>query len=150
MKALFLLLRIVTGMTAASAIAILLGIVFLRSAAAFVEEGVGVLGYVAALFTSGFTKGTPPKDPRGWVFSTPQVGLAILFVSMIVSPFLPSAKVFLHMIGAMVVIALFWYARMLLTGVRLEILCLPLFPVWLFYYAMCIFWHDKQSIPIAP
>ena len=66
MKTIFLLLRVTTGMLATGALLILLGIVLLRSSAAFAKESVGALGYVAALFTSGFTKGIAPKA-AGWV-----------------------------------------------------------------------------------
>jgi hypothetical protein len=82
MKTLFLILRVTTGLMATSALLILLAIILLRSGAAFAKESVGVLGYVGSLFTSGFTKGTPPKE-AGWVVSWPQAGLALLFVAMI-------------------------------------------------------------------
>lgn len=58
MKNLFLLLRILTGLSVSTALVILLAIVLLRSGATFLKESVGVVGYVAQLFTSGFTKGT--------------------------------------------------------------------------------------------
>ena len=147
MKVLFLLLRMTTGLMAVGALLIMLGIVLLRSGAAFAKESVGVLGYVAALFTSGFTRGTPPKDPAGWVVSLPQAGLAILFVAMLVSLFLPGAKVFLHLVAALAGLAVVWYVRMMLTEVKLEILCLPLVAVWFVYYALCVFWHGPQPVP---
>jgi hypothetical protein len=149
MKNLFLLLRVLTGMMAVGALVILLAIVLLRSGAAFMKESVGVIGYVAALFTSGFTKGTPLKEPAGWIVSLPQAGLALLFVAMLVSSFLPGAKIFLHLIAVMAGVALIWYGRMMLTEAKLEILCLPLLVVWLFYYAMCVFWYSHQPLPIA-
>lgn len=90
MKTLFGLLRILTGLSVSTALMILLGIILLRSGAVFLKEGVGVLGYVARLFTSGFTQGTPPPQPRGWVIAMPQVGLAVLFVAMLVSLLIPT------------------------------------------------------------
>jgi hypothetical protein len=148
MKSLFLLLRILTGLSVSTALVVLLAIVLLRSGAVFLKEGVGVLGYVAQLFTSGFTKGTTPPPPRGWVVAFPQVGMAALFVAMMVSLFHPDAKILLHIIAALAGIALIWYARMLLADdVKLEILCLPLLAVWFFYYAMCIFWSGNQPLP---
>jgi len=147
MKTLFLLLRILTGLSVSTALVILLAIVLLRSGGAFLKEGVGVLGYVARLFTSGFTKGTPPQDPRGWIVSLPQVGLAALLVAMIVSLFLPEAKILLHIVAVLAGVAVIWYVRMMLTKVKVEILCLPLLAVWFFYYAMCIFWSGNQPIP---
>ena len=133
-------------MAASSALVLLLAMVLLRSSAAFAKESVGVLGYVAALFTSGFTKGTAPKDPAGWVVSWPQAGLALLFVAMLVSLFLPEAKIFLHAVAAVAGLAVIWYVGMLLTDLKLEIVCLPLLVVWFLYYAMCVFWHWRQGM----
>ena len=147
MKNLFLILRLLTGLSVSTALVILLAIIFLRSGAVFMKEGVGVICYVAQLFTSGFTKGTAPPKPRGWIVSLPNVGLAILFVAMIVSLFHPDAKILLHLIAAMAGVALIWYVRMMLIEVKLEILCLPLLAVWFFYYAMCIFWSGNQPLP---
>jgi hypothetical protein len=149
MKNFFLLLRVTTASLAVGALGILLAIVLLRSGAAFLKESVGVLGYVIRLFTSGFTEGTTPKEPAGWVVSLPQAGLALIFVAMLVSLFLPGAKIFLHLIAATAVVAVIWYVRMMLTEVKLEIFCLPLILLWFFYYAMCIFWRGNQPAPIA-
>lgn len=65
---------------------------------------------------------------------------------MIVSLFHPDARILLHIIAAMAGITVIWYVRMMLTEVKLEILCLPLLAVWFFYYAMCIFWSGNQPI----
>src|ERR1039457_5044352 len=148
MKTFFLFLRVTTGMLATGALLILLGIVLLRSSATFAKESVGALGYVAALFTSGFTKGTAPKA-AGWVVSLPQAGVALLFVAMAVSLFLPGAKIFLHLIAVLAGLAVVWYVRMMLTEVKLEILCLPLLAAWFVYYLMCLFWHARQPLPLA-
>ena len=148
METLFLLLRVTAGLMATGALLILLGIILLRSGAAFLKESAGALGYLAALFTSGFTRGTAPKE-SGWVVSMPQAGLAVLFVVMMVSLFLPGARIFLHLVAAMAVVALIWQKRMLLTEVKVEILCLPLLVVWFFYYAMCVFWQGNQAVPVG-
>ena len=148
MKTLFLLVQVVTGMMAVAALLILLAIVLLRSSAAFVKESAGAVGYVAKLFTSGFTQGTAPKQ-AGWVVSWPQAGLALLFVAMLVTLFYPGAKIFLHLVAVLSALAVVWYARMLLTEVKLEILCLPLLAAWFSYYLMCLFWHARQVMPMT-
>ena len=148
MKTLFLFVQVITGMMAIAALLILATIVLLRSSAAFAKESAGALGYVAALFTSGFTKGTAPKA-AGWVVSLPQAGLALLFVAMLVTLFLPGAKIFPHIVAVLTALAAVWYVRMMLTEVKLEIFCLPLLAAWLVYYAMCFFWHDHQPMPLA-
>src|ERR1039457_6120230 len=129
MKTLFLILRLTTGLMATGALLMLLAIVLLRSTAAFAKESAGAIGYVASLFTSGFTKGTAPQA-AGWVVSLPLACLALLFVAMLVTLFLRGAKILLHLVAAMTGLAVVWYVRMMLTEVRLEILCLPLLVVW--------------------
>lgn len=141
MITLFLLLRYLAGPMLASAILVMVAIMFLHSAANFAKEGVGVMGYVIALFTSGFTQGTPPPEARGWIASLPQIGLIMLFIAMIASLFYPGSKIFLHVVAVMAIAATFWYVRMIFTGVQLEILCLPVLPVWFTYYAICLFWR---------
>lgn len=149
MKSLFLLLRILTGLSVSTALVLLLAIVLLRSGATFLKEGVGVVGYVAQLFTSGFTRGTTPPPPRGWIVALPQGALAALFITMILSLFHPDERILLHVVAAMAGVALVWYARMLLTNnVKLEILCLPLLAVWFLYYAMCLFWSGNRPLPM--
>lgn len=148
MKTLFLILRITTGLMASGALLILLAIVLLRSGAAFAKESAGAIGYVASLFTSGFTKGTAPKA-AGWVVSLPQAGLTLLFVAMLVTLFLPGTKILLHLVAVLAGLAVVWYLRMLLTQVQLEIFCLPLLVVWFVYYTMCLCWHANQPLPLA-
>jgi hypothetical protein len=149
MKTFFLLLRIGTGLMAAGGIFLLLAIVFLRSLPGFAKHAASIIGYLAVLFTSGFTKGTEPKDP-GWVISLPQVALALLFLAMLVSAFLPGAKIFLHVVAGFVALPILWYVWMAMTEVKLEIFCLPVVVIWLVYYAFCIFWYWRQPLPIIP
>ena len=146
MITLFLLLRVTTGLMIIGALLVLAGSIFLRSGAAFLKEGVRALGYIATLFTSGFTKETQPEKPAGWMVSLPQVFLAALFIAMMVSLFQPEEKIFLHILAVMVGMAVIWYVRMLLTEVKLEIFCLLLLAVWFVYYATCIFWRGQRSL----
>jgi len=149
MKICFLLLRISTGLMAGGGILLLLAIVFLRSLPGFVKHIASIIGYLVVLFTSAFTKGTEPKDPH-WVIAWPQVALALLFVAMLVSAFLPGAKIFMHVVAGFVALLILWYAWMARTGMRLEILCLPVTVIWLVYYAFCIFWYWRQALPVIP
>ncbi|GEM_PF-1803667 len=142
----FQLVRYLIGLTLACGLLVVLLIVLLHSAANFAKEGVGVLGYVASLFASGFTAGTRPPEPRGWITSLPQVGLALLFVSMMATLFFPGAKVALHVVAAMAFVALIWFLRMMLMDLQLEILCLPFVLIWFIYYAWCIFWLPLASL----
>ena len=62
MPKLLMLLRVTTGLMAMGALVALLGMVCLRSGMALLKESSGVLGCIATLFTSGFTRGTPPRE----------------------------------------------------------------------------------------
>jgi hypothetical protein len=132
------LLRLVTGLLSIGGMVLISLLILLRSTWQFAKEGAGVLGYVAQLFTSGFTKGTPPPEPAGWIASVPQIGLLILFATMLVSLFFPTTKTFLHVLAAATGVASLWYAWMLCTQVRVEIVCLPTLVVWFVYYAVCL------------
>jgi hypothetical protein len=145
MNIFFNLLRILTGLLLTGAFFVLMLIVLLRSTLQFAKESAGVLAYVTRLFTSGFTQGTPPRDPAGWIVSAPQAGLALLFIAMLVSVFLPGTKILLHILAGFTGLALFWYLRMAMTGTQLEVLCLPAIAAWLAYYAMCLFWFRPSA-----
>ena len=82
--------------------------------------------------------------------SWPQAGLALLFVAMLVTLFQPGARFFLHVVAALAGVAGVWYVRMMLTELKLEILCLPLLGAWLVYYLMCLFWLAHQPVPPVP
>lgn len=138
MKIIFVMVQVLAGLMSAGGLLILGVIVLLRSSLAFAKEGAGVIGYVVSLFTSGFTKGTPPPEPAGWVAGLPQAGLAALLVAMLVSVFLPGARVYLHGIAAAAVLAAAWLLVLVLTGPRLEVLCLPSLAVWTVYYGLCL------------
>lgn len=144
MAVFFLLARILTGVGVSFSLALLLLIIFFHSAVNFAKEGAGVLGYVVSLFTSGFTKGTRPPDPQGWIVNWAQVGLAAVLVAMLVSVFLPHVRMFLHVVAALGVMVLIWFGRMVWSGPELEVICLPWFPVWYVYYALCLTWWAKQ------
>jgi hypothetical protein len=146
MKSVFLILRLLTGAALFTALLLVSAIVLLRSFGTFAKESAGVLIYVTELFSSGFTKGTAPKDPAGWVISWPQAALAALLISMIVSLFLPDSKTFLHSVAAsasLAVLAGAWWMR---TGLKLEILCLPMLALWFIYYVFCLFWKPSGGI----
>jgi len=148
MKTFFLLLRIATGLMAIGGILLVLAIIFLRSLPGFAKHLAIIIGYLAVLFTSAFTKGTAPKDPN-WVIGLPQVALALLFVAMLVSAFLPGSKIFLHVLAGFVALPILWYVCMAMTEAKLEIFCLPVVVVWLVYYAFCIFWYWRQPVLIT-
>lgn len=146
MNTLFIILRIITGISSVTAFIVLSLVVFLRDTASTAKEGIGVLGYAAKLFATGFTEGKAPKT-EPWQIGPWQIIIGLLSLAMLVSVFTPGSRWFLHGVAALTVIVMLGYAKMIFTGASMEIACLPFLVVWLGYYAMSIFW---QSHPASP
>ena len=140
MRFLFYLLRASSGLASLAALGILVLLILLQSAGAFLKESAGVVKSVAVLFTSGFTKSTHLDQPSGWNVHSHQAALVILFGAMLISIFMPGTKLFLHALavlaGAAIVWCLwtraFWY--------------LPSIAVWFSYYAACIYWTGRTLV----
>ena len=146
MNALFIILRVVTGLASLGAFILLSLVVFARDTASTAKQGMQVFGYAARLFATAFTEGTAPKvEP--WVIGPWQIVIGALSVAMFVSVFTPGSRWFLHSVGLLAAIVMLGYARMIFTGVSLEIVCLPFLFVWFGYYAMCLFWRSNVATP---
>ncbi|MCX6854530.1 MAG: hypothetical protein NTV80_06450 [Verrucomicrobia bacterium] len=146
MNAFFIILRIITALTSVGAFVLLSLVVFVRDTASIAKEGVGVLGYTTKLFATAFTEGTAPKA-EAWHIGPWQIMIGVLSLAMFVSVFTPSTRWFLHSVAALAVIVMVGYARMIFTGMNLEIMCLPFLLVWFGYYAMCVFWRAATLTP---
>ena len=142
MNTLFVIMRIATGIASLGAFALLSLVLFLRDAASTAKEGVQAIGYVAKLFATAFTEGTAPRA-AGWHISAWQIMIGALAVAMLVSVFTPGTRWLLHSIAALAVVVMIGYARMIFTGMSMEIVCLPFLAVWFGYYAMCLFWQGR-------
>jgi hypothetical protein len=147
MKWAFLAFQFFMGAVFSLGLLILLSIVLLRNAGAFVRESADVFTYVVELFTSGFTQGTAPKGAVGWTTFWPQAVLTALFIAMIVSLFFPDSRTFLHSLALVTAITLLACAGWMREGMKMEIVCLPLMALWYLYYASCLWW--KPSIRIG-
>ena len=146
MSALFFIMRIVTGIASLGAFALLSLVLFLRGAASTAKDGMQVLGYVTKLFATAFTEGTAPRA-AGWHISAWQIMIGTLALAMLVSVFTPGTRWLLHSVAALAVVVMIGYARMIFTGMSMEIVCLPFLAVWFGYYAMCLFWPGKVPAP---
>ena len=146
MNALFIILRIATGLASLGAFALLSLVLFLRDAASTAREGVQVLGYVTKLFATAFTEGTAPRA-AGWHISAWQIMIGTLALAMLVSVFTPGTRWFLHSVAALAAVVMIGYARMIFTGMSMEIVCLPFLAVWFGYYAMCVWWRAQPIMP---
>lgn len=146
MNAFFIILRIITGLTSLSSFILLSLIVFLRDSASTAKQGMQILGYTTKLFATAFTEGTAPRA-ESWHIGPWQIIISVLALAMLVSVFTPGTRWFLHSIAALAVVVMLGYARMIFTGVSLEIICLPFLVVWFGYYAMCVFWRAATVTP---
>ncbi len=146
MNTLFIILRIVTGLTSLSAFILLSLVLFMRDAASTAKQGMQVLGYTAKLFGTAFTEGTAPKT-EAWAIGPWQIMIGALALAMFVSVFTPGSRWFLHSVGGLAALVMVGYARMIFAGASLEIVCLPFLVVWFGYYAMCIFWRGDVGAP---
>jgi hypothetical protein len=146
MNALFVITRVVTGLTSVIAFVVLSLVVFLRDTASTAKEGFSVLGYVIKLFATGFTEAAAPQT-EAWHIGPCQIILGVLSLAMLVSVFTPGSRWFLHSIALLAGVVLIGYARMIFVGPSLEIACLPFLMVWFGYYAMCVFWRGGISVP---
>lgn len=148
MNALYVIMRIVAGLTSLAALAMIALIVFVRDAAATARQGVKVLGYVTRLFATAFTEGTAPHE-YGFHIGVWPVLIALLALAMIVSVFTPGTRWFLHGVALLGTIVIGGYARMIPGGIELEILCLPFLIVWFGYYAASFSQLENQSLALT-
>ncbi|MDX6765723.1 MAG: hypothetical protein SFU85_02930 [Candidatus Methylacidiphilales bacterium] len=139
MNTLFLVTRILAALASVAGLALAGLIWFVRDTLQLAKEGVGVLGYVIQLFTSGFTQGTAPEQVgSGWISALPQAGLAVLFLAMLVAVFLPESRPVLHAVGLAVALTAGALLFCVFTTPRLEVLTLPLLLVWAGYYLIAV------------
>ncbi len=142
MNVFFVIIRAATGIASLGAFALLSLVLFLRNAASTAKEGVQVLGYVTKLFATAFTEGTAPRA-AGWHISAWQIMIGVLALAIFVSVFTPGTRWLLHSVAALAVVVMIGYAKMIFTGMSMEIVCLPFLAVWFGYYAMCPFWQGR-------
>ena len=148
MKLAFLFLKAATALSSVVALGILAIIVLLQSFATFAKESLGVLGALAVMLTSAFQKSPQVKDPTGWDISRPQIALGILFLSMLVSVFVPGAKIFLHTVAVMAALAVGGCLWISFATPRTELIYLPFLCVWFAYYLACYNWAWRAFGPL--
>ena len=133
----FGLLRVGVGLTSFVSLVLWTLVMFVRDTASTAKQGAQVLGYVVRLFASAFTEGTAPSAAP-WRMGPWQIGIGLVSLAMIASVFTPGTRWFLHATAAFAAIVLLGYARMIIAGLTMEIVCLPFLAVWFVYYAACL------------
>jgi hypothetical protein len=134
----FALLRVGVALTSVISLLLLSLVIFARDAASTARQGAQVLGYVVKLFTSAFTEGTAPTG-EPWRLGGLHIAIGVLSVAMFISAFAPGARWFLHTLATADAVLLLYYAgRSMLTGVTMEVVCVPFLAAWFVYYATCL------------
>jgi len=140
LKAAFILLRVLTAIASLGALAGTILIIVVDSTVVLLKGGAYALVSIAKLFASGFQKSSPtPPVPQ--LVSLPMMGLAILFLTMFTSVFMPGQKIFLHIVAAMAVIAAIWRIWVVAhthDTNSITIFYLPVIALWFIYYGVSL------------
>jgi hypothetical protein len=136
-RVLFFILRLLIALGAVAVLAgTLLAFLFLNFIE-LVKGGAGLIKSVVVLFASGFKDSTPPPEPST-VIPPALIGLAITFISMFVSVFLPGQKIFLHVVAVMSIAAGVWDFWRAAHSQGSDALLWPVILLWFVYYGICL------------
>jgi hypothetical protein len=136
-KIAFFILRLLIAL---GALAMLAGtaVVFLFENFVGLIKGLAAVAVsVTRLFASGFRTSTDMPAPST-VVSPILAGLAIAFLSIFASVFMPGQKIFLHIVAVMAVLTAVWDIHRAATTPNTEVLCLPVIVLWFIYYGICL------------
>ena len=136
-KVAFIILRILVALAALASLGFTAVIIFVIGAFNLAKGVVGAFASVAVQFATAFQKvpDAPPPDPA---IPWPLTALAIFFLTMVISVFVPGQKIFLHVVAAMAVIAEAWEIWRVTHDPLSNILYLPVIILWAVYYAICL------------
>lgn len=137
LKVAFVTLRVLTGIASFVAFAGTLVFIFVTGTFRLLKSGAHAAISVAKLFLSGFQK-SDPAQPVPHLVSLPFIGLAILFLSMFTSVFVPGQKIYLHIVAAMAVAATAWRVWIMVHQSDNQLYYLPVIALWFIYYGICL------------
>lgn len=136
-KVAFFILRL---LVAIGAIAVLGGtlLVFLfDNFLGFMKSLLKTVAAVVTIFASGFQKSPDAPGPQV-IFSPLLAGIAITFLGIFASVFMPGQKIFLHIVAALALLAAAWDIWRSSTDAGHPFLFLPVILLWFVYYAVCL------------
>jgi hypothetical protein len=136
-KVAFFIVRLLVALGALIVLAGTMAVFFINNLIGLIKGGVKTIAAVVTTFASGFQK-SPEAPGPSIEFSPLLMGVAITFLAMFASVFMPGQRIFLHIVAVMAVVAGAWDVWRSTTTPTHEILYLPVVALWLIYYAMCL------------
>jgi hypothetical protein len=136
-RAAFIVLQVITALASLVGFMASLAGILLEGLFGLAKGGFGVIAAVVTLFASGFKDSAPPPEPS-FAIEPILIFLAILFFAMLTSAFTPSAKIFLHVVAAGVVVVGLWRIWIIATVPNSPVLFLPILAMWLVYYGFSL------------
>ncbi|HTB13759.1 MAG TPA: hypothetical protein VK752_19425 [Bryobacteraceae bacterium] len=136
-KVAFFILRLIIALGAVAALAATLAVFFAENLIELIKGGAKMVVAVVTIFASGFQKS--PEAPGPSVVVSPILaGLAITFLGMFASVFMPGQKIFLHIVAALSVGAAAYDIWRSTTVPGHQFLFMPLIVLWFVYYVVCL------------
>ena len=149
-KAAFIILRVITAIAALGSFVATIIVLVATAALELLKGGAHTALELTKLFASGFRySGQTPSPPANHHLAM-LAGLAIFFLTMFTSVFIPSQKIFLHVVAGMAIVASagrIWF--MAITPDH-SVLYLPVIAIWFVYYALCLRWTSIQKLRMPP
>jgi hypothetical protein len=136
-RVLFFILRLAIALGALAVLGLTCAVFIAVNVFGLLKSIAGAVSSVVVLFASGFKNSTPSPEPST-VFPPALIGLAITFVSMFISVFLPGQKIFLHVVAAMSLAAGIWDFWRAAHSQGSDALLWPLILLWFVYYGICL------------
>jgi hypothetical protein len=136
-KVAFFILRLLVAL---GAIAVLAGtfLVFLvTNFLVFIGSLLKTIAAVVTTFATAFQKSPDAPGPTV-VLSPLMAGLAITFLGIFASVFMPGQKIFLHIVAVLAILAAAWDIWRSATTPSHPLLFLPVILLWFVYYVVCL------------
>ncbi len=143
-KAGFILLRVLTAISALLGLAGMILVILVTAAIELLKGGAHAIAAVVTLIASGFReeRSWPAPDPLA---DAPLAGLAIVFLAMFISVFMPRQKVYLHIVAGATVVFGVWRLWTVSANPESPVFFLPMIGVWFLYYALCLRWAGVRK-----
>lgn len=133
----FIILRVLIGIGAVISMAVTTLIILVIGFFNLMKGLLGVFGAVVVTFATAFQKSPTPADPDPNI-PKPLIALLIFFFLMFASVFLPSQKIFLHIVAVMGVVAAAWEIWRVVHEPQTQAAYWPLIALWMVYYVICL------------
>ena len=133
----FFILRLLIALGAVAVLAGTAAVFFFTNLIGLIKTGVKTIAAVVTIFASGFQKSPDAPGPSIEV-SPLLVGIAVTFLAIFASVFMPGQRIFLHFVAVMALAAGAWDIWRSTTMPSHPLLYLPVIVLWFVYYVVCL------------